>query len=37
MKRLGWALLGLLCAAGILSAATGSDRLVLLEYFTNTA
>lgn len=36
MKRLGWAALGLLCVVGILSTATGSDRLVLFEYFSNT-
>lgn len=36
MKRLGWAAFGLLCVAGVLSAASGSDRLVLFEYFTNT-
>lgn len=37
MKRLGWTALSLLCVAGILSAATASDRLVLFEYFTNVA
>ena len=37
MKRIGWAALGLMFVAGILSTAIASDRLVLFEYFSNTS